>query len=64
MSVPRKVTRNVANVVLDYVESEDAVNMFKRLSAISSMNGTVRMFLDESIADIEKVGHKRKKITV
>ena len=63
MPVPRRITKSVANVVLDYLKLEEAIDMFKRLSAISGVNGTVRMFLDESIVDIEKIG-KKKNITV
>ena len=62
MPVPRKVTKNVANIVLDYIDLKKADEMFKRLASVSGTNGNVRMFFEESLVDIEKIGKKRQKV--
>jgi len=64
MPVPRKITKSVANVVLDHMNTDDAIVMFKKLSSISGVNGTVRMFFDECSVDITKLGNKRQKLKV
>jgi hypothetical protein len=64
MSVPTKVTRNIAKIMLNKMSCEDAEDFIEKIDNISGLNGTFKMVFREVQPHLRKVEKKEEVIPI